>query len=451
MEYNKSIRDLAQNLNLTTEATSRIVQTADDFTVSQDAVTSALQMAVKKGMAPNIDTLAKMADEYNSISDPTERAARLTEVFGRNWTALTPMLKEGGQAIRDAAAAQDDALLVTEAQSKATRDLEVNIDNLGDKFLALKLKVGNAVIPVLNEAITTFDYFTEGLGSADEVENEMARGIANAAVQFGAESGVVEVLSQKMKDYLIIKQQVGQTDTEQQLRAEMGAVKELSVTYSESEVNMAAFSSTVANQSAQWRENTDLLYNAALGMKSLTEATIYNQAAAGLDAEAAYKLGEAMGLIPAGTDNAVRALNAAKATYAETGNLDRYISRTKELAAAIESLQSKDITITQTTIIQEIMRTKQGESGEKGGLIGGGRAGGGPVAESVPVNVNELNRERFVPYAGGSMVPAANNLGPVSIVVNAAPGQNVQQIAQAVSSILARKTRSMINGGYSNV
>lgn len=169
MKYNKEVRDLAQNLSLTTEETSRIIQTADDFTVSQEAVTSALQMAVKKGMAPNIDTLAQMADLYNSINDPTERAAKLTEVFGRNWTALVPMLKEGGQAIRDAAASQDDALIVTEKQSQATRDLEKNMDNLGDKVTAIKLKIGNALIPVLNQAADAFDRLTVGpsdLGAA---------------------------------------------------------------------------------------------------------------------------------------------------------------------------------------------------------------------------------------------------------------------------------------------
>jgi hypothetical protein len=73
-----------------------------------------------------------------------------------------------------------------------------------------------------------------------------------------------------------------------------------------------------------------------------------------------------------------------------------------------------------------------------GGTETMGRAGGGPVTESVAVNVNELNRERFVPYASGSMLPATtNNLGPVSIVINGA-GQNAQAIAQAVAIELGR-------------
>lgn len=152
LEYNKTIRELATNLNLTTEETSRLVQTADDFTVSQTDLTVALEMALKNGFSPTIDTLANMADAYNNINDPTERAAKLTEVFGRNWAALTPMLKEGGQAIRDAAASQSDALIVTNQASKATREYEFAMDALGDSMTGIKLAVGNALIPALTDA-----------------------------------------------------------------------------------------------------------------------------------------------------------------------------------------------------------------------------------------------------------------------------------------------------------
>jgi hypothetical protein len=77
-----------------------------------------------------------------------------------------------------------------------------------------------------------------------------------------------------------------------------------------------------------------------------------------------------------------------------------------------------------------------------------GRAGGGPVTESVPVNINELNRERLVPYASGSMVPATtnNNLGPVSINIHGA-GQNAQAIAQAVAIELGRMTNLAVSSG----
>jgi hypothetical protein len=201
MDYTKSVRDLAQNLAITTEETSRIIQTADDFTVSQEAVTAALQMSVKKGMAPNIETLAKMADVYNSLSDPTERAAKLTEVFGRNWTALTPMLKEGGQAIREAAAAQDDALIVTEAQSKAVRDLEIALDNMGDKVLALKLKVGNALIPTVEQSVNVFEKFVNIVTGSEAPIERMIREREYLISLTGRESDEVKGITRDIEEY----------------------------------------------------------------------------------------------------------------------------------------------------------------------------------------------------------------------------------------------------------
>jgi hypothetical protein len=151
--YNIQIRNLAQNLGITTEETSRLVQAADDFAISQETITSALQMAVKKGFAPNINTVAQLADEYNSIEDPVKRAARMVEVFGKNWTALTPMLREGGDAIREAYDNVEDGFIVTEKSAKAARDYQISVDKLTDTFGSLKMMVGNEVIPVLTDGI----------------------------------------------------------------------------------------------------------------------------------------------------------------------------------------------------------------------------------------------------------------------------------------------------------
>lgn len=153
ISYTKTVRDLAQNLNVSTEETSRLIQTADDYGITIGSIETAMKMALKNGFAPSIDTLADMADKYNEIQDPTQRAAELTKVFGRNWAELTPMLKEGGQAIRDAAASQSKNLLVTEESAKAARDYEIAMDAWGDTMQGLKYFAANEFIPTLTKAI----------------------------------------------------------------------------------------------------------------------------------------------------------------------------------------------------------------------------------------------------------------------------------------------------------
>jgi len=147
--YNKSILDLAQNLNITTEETSRIIQMADDFSVSQDKVTNSLQFALKNGFAPSIETLATMSDRYLEIQDPLLRAEELSKVFGKSWDDLTPILKRGGDAIRAAAAGIDDSLIVTQKSADLSEEWRIQLDNLGDSVTGLTNNLSLELLPAL--------------------------------------------------------------------------------------------------------------------------------------------------------------------------------------------------------------------------------------------------------------------------------------------------------------
>lgn len=224
LDYNRQIRDLAQNLNISTIETSRIIQTMDDFGVEQASVTSALEMALKNGFSPTVDTLARMADEYNNIADPTERAAKLTEVFGRNWTELVPALKQGGDAIRKGAAAQDAALLVTEEAAAATTEYDKALDELNDNFEALKRKVGNAVVPALTATVkwmNTGESAMAQLGDAykkhmitmvqySDIMNDLGHGLIT-------EAQAIERLDKAVGDY---ETELRKTDRIEEIRAD---------------------------------------------------------------------------------------------------------------------------------------------------------------------------------------------------------------------------------------
>ena len=224
LDYNRQIRDLAQNLSLSTIETSRIIQTMDDFGVEQASVTAALEMALKNGFSPTVDTLARMADEYNNIADPTERAAKLTEVFGRNWTELVPALKQGGDAIRKGAQAQDAALLVTEEAAAAVTEYDKALDELNDNFEILKRKVGNAVVPALTSTIKWMNT-GEGamlqlskaykahlitMGDMQDISSDLAAGLIT-------EAQAIERLTKVTEDY---ETDLRKTDRIEEIRAD---------------------------------------------------------------------------------------------------------------------------------------------------------------------------------------------------------------------------------------
>ncbi|MCX6026850.1 MAG: Hint domain-containing protein [Chloroflexi bacterium] len=145
----KEMRDLARNLGITTEEASRLKEVGDYWGVSAGAITSALQMAVKRGFQPTIENLAILADKLQGMSNPLDRAALMTETFGKSWSALTPMLYQGGDALRaQAAAVKQGNILMTEGSAK-TREYEVAVHEFKESIEALKHSVGLTVITIL--------------------------------------------------------------------------------------------------------------------------------------------------------------------------------------------------------------------------------------------------------------------------------------------------------------
>ena len=144
--YGHQVRELSTNLGVSTEETSRLIQVSDDFGISIEEVRTSLQLAAKNGFAPSVENLAKLADQLKAIEDPTERAARLSEIFGRNWAVLNPILAAGGDAIRENASAIQDSLILTEDSIAATREWELALDQWEDRVEGAKIGMGSFLV-----------------------------------------------------------------------------------------------------------------------------------------------------------------------------------------------------------------------------------------------------------------------------------------------------------------
>jgi hypothetical protein len=185
VEYNKQIREMTQVTGLSADETSRLIQVADDWGVSISDVRTAMERAMKNGFSPTIENLATLADEYVNTKDKTEFAAKATETFGRQWTTLVPLLSQGGDALREQAAAVDDSLIATEEAIAASREYEVAMDGLGDASLGLKYKIGNELIPVMTSFVNLTNdminldaatWFEDGADAAAKFINKMIYG-----------------------------------------------------------------------------------------------------------------------------------------------------------------------------------------------------------------------------------------------------------------------------------
>lgn len=288
IKYAAEVRDLSRSIGASAEETSSFIQVADDVGVSVGTIEAAFKAAIKNGIQPNIETLAKLSDEYNAIEDPIQRSQFAMDKFGRAGLDMAKVLEQGGDAIR---AAADDAkalgLTLSEEDVKAAREFEIQMDNMGDKLEAFKMSLAKGVIPKLNEFFDTLQrgievggYLTQGVGSLDEKENELSRSIAQLTILYGENSLGVKVASEALREYLQLKQQVGMTEQEHATRtamAEVRSIEEISAATQQASVITNAYGQIQAS------------INDALAKNSAEQEANAKATAAAATTQAAYR------------------------------------------------------------------------------------------------------------------------------------------------------------------
>lgn len=194
VEYAAQVRDLSRAIGANAEESSSLIQVADDVGVSVGTLEAAFKAALKNGIQPNIENLAKLADEYNNITDPVMRSQFAMEKFGRAGLDMAKLLEQGGDAIKGAAEeAKKLGLTLDEAAVKEARQFEIQLDNMGDKVDALKLKIGKGLLPVVNQFLDTMD---RGIQTADLLANGTTQ--LGDAFTFTAEKMQIDLINGKM-------------------------------------------------------------------------------------------------------------------------------------------------------------------------------------------------------------------------------------------------------------
>jgi hypothetical protein len=168
--------------------------------------------------------------------------------------------------------------------------------------------------------------------------------------------------------------------------------------------------------------NVDALYTVqeklTIGLRGYTEELLFNQAAQGLDAESALRLGIAMGVVDESAIIAAESVEELKNKYDANrdGALSAaeasrgYLGEILQLQSAINNMQDKTVTVRVVTM-QEYVSTP-GVNG-----TGGGRAAGGPVVAGTSYIVGERGPEMFTPTTSGNITPNDKLMGDDSAAV----------------------------------
>jgi len=379
LAYSDQVRDLSRVTGASTEESSRLIQVADDLQVEYGTLTAAAKALAKDGIALTTEELAKSSDEYLKITDAGARSEYAIKKFGRAGLELTKILEQGGDTLRNMAAAQDKNLVLTEAQTQAARDLQIAQDGLEDSIQGVKYALANFLIPVMNAAIKTTEQLTaiqsgysdvlklhsenvsKTATSYEDYRTEMAAAAVRAGNLVSATGEVTKTTIEANGAIKTIKVDVNllteaqwlavnaTKGTKQALDEAKAAADIAKQGYNELETQLGSTGAATKTVAATFNtELRDSIGNVTRDMQNYTAQLLFNQAAAGLDAEGSRLLAENMGLISPATSIAMGMLAKFKKQLEDKQiTLAEYIALVRELDASVRNLPaSKDINIT---------------------------------------------------------------------------------------------------------
>ena len=346
--YATEIDNMSRLLGISTEETSKLVQASDDLFISQETLKSGLQAATRQGIDVSIEGLKKLSEQYNSLPAGVTRSEFVLKTFGRSGAEMGKLMEVGAEGIDAATAAIADNMIVTEQSMRQAVAYKQSIDNLSDSWQGMKYTIGSEVIPQLDLLIRMV---TKGEESNKEFEKSYEK--LNYKIWLVNDSF--------FKIFISEEKQIKKTE---ELSDKLDW---LTGAYEKGEAGVAAFYKGISNMGALNNATTmyDSLTDSLYGLRDiitpvtayfsdLTTEILYNQAAAGLDAEASMALAESLGLIDGETKIVLDALGVLRDDL-DTGKitLAEYNEQVRILNERMALIQSKTVTITVRTSLED--------------------------------------------------------------------------------------------------
>lgn len=158
IQYANSVEDVTRATGASAEEASKFLYAAEQSGVGMDTLTKSLKTASANGIRPNIENIAALSEQYNDIQDPIERARFLTKTFGQSGADMAEFMERGAKGIKAMGdEAQALGLVLDQQAIDAAGEYEEAVRKLEARWKGLTVTVGNAAVPVLNEAAGTLD------------------------------------------------------------------------------------------------------------------------------------------------------------------------------------------------------------------------------------------------------------------------------------------------------
>ena len=275
---------------------------AEKADVPFDDLYKAMENLNKNGVAPTIDNLVAIADEYVRLQDPIAQAALLTENFGSAGDEIAPMLEAIAGGVE---AVQDVGPIFTEEDLQAARDHEEAVANLKLAWDDFATTIGQKVIPVLTNM---FNQITDSSAISDL--REQLNGVAQAA----RDAGIITRTEYNNIMFEAYNRSKTTGEAIEYLETTAGNLTSslddnASATNGAAQANGYLVRSILAN-STSWRGFQQDMEAAGLSMKGWTEASYNAEKGISAAGEAAAGASGGMQAMADATNNANEAMKA---------------------------------------------------------------------------------------------------------------------------------------------
>jgi vacuolar-type H+-ATPase subunit F/Vma7 len=178
---------------LAVDEASRFIEVAGDIGIEAGTVETALgKMNKTLGGSPELfaelgveiaktgtgatdvnGTFLNVVDRLNAIKDPAERARVASQLLGKGWQGMAELIGQGSTALKASLAGVADAQVIDPDELKKAREFRERMDDLNDRLQAVKMTVGESLVPALSDAAETIGTVTDALQAASSAAEDL--------------------------------------------------------------------------------------------------------------------------------------------------------------------------------------------------------------------------------------------------------------------------------------
>jgi len=153
LELADEVRKVSAETGMNAEETSRMIDLYDKFNISSNTVALTQKTLAKEGLTLSIETLKKLADQYNALGTQEDRTTFLTKNFGRSGLEMADMFNQGSAAIQKFNDTVGAGQIVTQAELDQARQLEIANKDLADSWSGLVNILSFRALPILQAVV----------------------------------------------------------------------------------------------------------------------------------------------------------------------------------------------------------------------------------------------------------------------------------------------------------